>query len=238
MYAPKTMLYIPDGNRRWGRQNSASVATSHSIGLTQQHRILREAAFESGVQCFVTIWATELNLTRRQPDEVAHLFSLFKAEAAYFASSHGNVRFRSIGNWHPYTSDPEMQEIVSLAEMSTNLREPRVFWLLFGYSGLTDIVYAANGVAHADLDRPANKDDFRSHLMSRGIPDIDLVIRTGVEGDPHNSDAILAWQSANAQMIFSPKYAPEFGQADLLEAFRDFEARPRRMGGDGSSVAR
>jgi undecaprenyl diphosphate synthase len=70
----------------------------------------------------------------------------------------------------------------------------------------------------------------RQYLMTSELPDVDLLIRTGVEGDPHNSTGFMMWQTRNSQYYFSEKMFPDFKTAEFSKAIEDFSARVRRFG--------
>lgn len=100
--------------------------------------------------------------------------------------------------------------------------------LLFGYSGKSELLAATQALRVSGED--VTEESFRKHLWTAHIPDVDLLIRTGVEGDPHFSDLLLAWQMHNTQLHFSKLCWPDFKAKDLLQVFEDFGARPRRCG--------
>jgi len=68
----------------------------------------------------------------------------------------------------------------------------------------------------------------KENLMTRDLPPVDLLIRTG--GDPHLSVGFMMWDIANAQLYFSEKYFPDFGDAEFAEAVREYQRRERRHG--------
>jgi len=71
---------------------------------------------------------------------------------------------------------------------------------------------------------------WKNFFLSKDLPVVDLIIRTGVENDPHNSVGFLMWQTQNSQYYFSNKLFPEFGPSDLDKAVDAFKERERRMG--------
>ena len=122
-------------------------------------------------------------------------------------------------------------------------------WLEYGvpgaYGGRTEILRAcaalARRAAAGELDPDdIDEDKFRSGLYAPDIPDPDLVIRTSGE---YRLSNFLIWQTAYAEIYFTPVYWPDFGERDLLEAVADFQGRERRFGdvngegGDGEGKA-
>lgn len=99
------------------------------------------------------------------------------------------------------------------------------------YSGLGEILDATESIAQLKAENPGlviDGDLFKNQLVTRDLPPVDLLVRTG--GEPHNSDGFMMWDTANAQLFFSDKLWPDFSNADLQEAILDYTSRERRMG--------
>jgi len=100
--------------------------------------------------------------------------------------------------------------------------------ILFGYSGLTELLRATSVLF--ECGQRATRENLRASVWTRHLPDVDLLIRTGVEGDPHLSDLLLPLQISNTQLHFSEILWPSFTERHLDLAFEDFARRPRRKG--------
>jgi undecaprenyl diphosphate synthase len=72
--------------------------------------------------------------------------------------------------------------------------------------------------------------DIRNHLWTAKVPNVDLIIRTGVHGDPHLSGNILLWQTSYSQLYFSELFWPDFNTIELKKAIVDYSKRERRIG--------
>lgn len=227
MTVPRSLVIIPDGNRRWAQSHGHSTQVGHTYGLFNCRRIA-DAAFARGVKHVVLWAASESNLHRRDPRETKHIFRLLRKELLYRSKQASQVKvgFHLCGAWQEANSDPELVELVEEAHRRTASHEKHLT-VLFGYSGITELVFAAERAAQAGV---ITKETIRRHLWTSHVPDIDLLIRTGVDGDPHWSDLLLPWQLQNTQLYFSEVCWPAFTIAHLEAAFDDYARRIRRAG--------
>ncbi len=223
---PRCLVIIPDGNRRWARQHGYPVVQGHVTGL-RNARTIAEAALRFGVEHVVLWAASESNLRKRSAQEVENLFKLLKEELRYQASRPDeSADFHLCGAWRDFTDDADLIEL-SRQAAARNKAHTQTFTVLFGYSGTTELVRAAQEAAR---DGAIDEASIRAHLWTAHVPDVDLLIRTGVEGDPHWSDLLLPWQMRGTQLIFSNVLWPAFTVDHLKEAFEDLASRARRAG--------
>lgn len=138
------------------------------------------------------------------------------------------VRFRLRGMWQEHTADSAIADMAQLVEQRTAKYEEHHLTLLFGYDGERDVEQATQQLFDQQV-RPT-KMLIREHLWTSHLPDVDILLRTGVDGDPHDSDAFLPLQRKNAQLVFSPLRWPEFDSDQLDAVFADFAGRERRLG--------
>ncbi len=224
---PKCLVIIPDGNRRWARKNHRRDITGHTRGLFNCRSITR-AAFERGVTHVVLWAASELNLYRRPPNEIMHIFRLLKHELRSRLKNPEEIGFHLCGDWRRFTQDQELFMLADEVQEKSARYTKQQLTVLFGYSGRAELVDAIKKLsASGDEITP---ETIRRHLWTSHLPDVDLVIRTGVQNDPHWSDWLLLWQCGNSQLYFSAKDWPAFGVEDLQAAFEDYARRPRREG--------
>lgn len=225
MTFPRSLVIVPDGNRRWAQSHGHSTQVGHIYGLFNCRRIAN-AAFEHSVEHVVLWVASESNLQKRNPREIKHLFRLLKKELLYRSKQASEIGFHLCGAWQEANSDPELIELVEEAHRRTATCEKHLT-VLFGYSGITELVSAAARAAQVGV---VTKETIRKHLWTSHLPDIDLLIRTGVDDDPHWSDLLLPWQLQNTQLYFSKVCWPTFTVALLDAAFDDYTRRIRRVG--------
>ncbi len=227
MVVPRCLVIIPDGNRRWARSHNLTRSIGHARGLVNCRTIAAEA-FNLGVE-HVVIWAaSEANLKNRDSQEIANLFVLLKTELTYRSKQREKIGVHLCGILQKQNGriDTEFEDLVRGVQQRTAHFDQHLT-ILFGYSGVTELVVAAEKAAK---EGPPTEASIRKHLWTSHLPDVDLLIRTGVEGDPHWSDLLLPWQLRNTQLYFSEVYWPAFTVQHLQGAFEDYSARVRRAG--------
>lgn len=224
---PRCIVIVPDGNRRWAEMNHRTVFAGYEQGLLNCRRVVR-AAFEQGVQHVVFWAASELNLQRRPAHELVFLFKLLKRELRSRIQNPEETGFHLCGAWERLARDKELADLVRTAHQKAARYNDQQLTVLFGYSGKTELLEAFRELAVGG--EIVTEGAVRSHLWTSHLPDVDLLIRTGVHGDPHWSDSLLPWQMINTHLHFSSKFWPDFTAEDLSEVFREFSQRPRRMG--------
>jgi undecaprenyl diphosphate synthase len=219
-----------DGNRRWARERGLPAALGHRYGLNALRRTVR-AARDAGV-AFLTAFAFSDENWQRSGAEVDALMALA------FRAAHGELRklaregvaVRLCGRTDRLPSrtrvalEKLVEETCVNAEMTLNLA--------VDYGGRREIGDAVRQLARevrAGL-RDAESIDERavaSRLYTAGLPDPDLIIRTGGELRLSN---FLLFQAAYAEFWATPAYWPDFGEAEFHAALSDFAQRQRRYG--------
>ncbi len=239
MNVPECVVFIPDGNRRdeseqdRSKQGGVSRAklqiakAGHARGLVNCRRNV-QACFDLGVKNVVVWGASESNLRSRDAQEIAFLYKLLKGELRYRARNKDPYGFRICGLWNMTTTDPELPKLVKEAHERTAKNTTQVLTLLFGYDGETEYLEACKKALGEEgrLD----KRTVHKYLWTSHVPSVDLIIRTGCDDDPHQSDLLLPVQSKNAQLYFTKTRWPAFGAQELKDAFENFSTRARRKG--------
>jgi len=122
---------------------------------------------------------------------------------------------------------PEVRRTLARVMKQTAHHTGMTINLVLNHGGRDEIVRAVNRWTKAATGRLFSAGDLRKNLDVPELPDLDLMIRTGGEMRLSN---FLLWQAAYAEFVFSPKLWPDFSEADLLAAFREFASRGRRFG--------
>ena len=224
--APQHVAIIMDGNARWARKHDLAVAQGHRAGYNNIERVTRWLG-ERGVK-EVTLFAFSTENWHRPDDEVHALMDL-AAEAIEQGVKrfHENgVRLRHVGHGRRLPS--EMLRKIADAERLTRNNETIALNLAFDYGGREEIVNAIrgivrDGVSHEDVDDAL----FEKYLFTAGIPDPDMIIRTGGEFRISN---FMIWQSAYSEFFSSPALWPEFGESEIDAALSAYSQRQRRFG--------
>ncbi len=225
--APRHVAIIADGNRRWARDRGLPVLAGHVQGIEAIRPIVRRAR-DRGVST-LSVYTFSTENWSRPGEEVTGLFGLIDGAVRQYTDEliEEGVRVRVIGRLHEAPAD--VQRSIRNAEERTQAGARLDLNICFNYSGRAEIVDAARELIAARVD-PESVDEahFATHLYTAGQPDVDLLIRTG--GDVRTSN-FLIWQAAYAELVFCPKYWPEFTPEDFDEALADFARRERRFGG-------
>jgi undecaprenyl diphosphate synthase len=224
---PRHVAIIADGNRRWARDRALPLLAGHIQGIEAIRPVVRRAR-DAGVSTLSVYTFSTENWTR--PDEeVSGLFGLIDGAVRQYTDElvAENVRVRVIGRLHEAPAD--VQRSIRAAEDRTRAGTGITLNICFNYSGRAEVVDAARALVAAGADpRSIDEAHFAEHLYTVGQPDVDLLIRTG--GDLRTSN-FLIWQAAYAELVFCPKYWPDFTPADLDAALADYARRDRRFGG-------
>jgi undecaprenyl diphosphate synthase len=226
---------IMDGNGRWATGRGHPRAIGHAEGARTVVRIV-EAAPALGIG-MLTLYAFSSDNWRRPPREVASLMRLFRkylhAETARCVET--GVRLTIIGRRDRLGA--ALRRAIEVAEATTAGGRVLDLRIAIDYSGRDAIVRAAAAAGGtADELTPERFAELLAGAYGGEAPvrDVDLLIRTG--GEQRVSDFML-WESAYAELYFTPRMWPEFGAADLGHAVREFHGRDRRFGGLSEAVA-
>jgi len=223
---PRHVAIIMDGNRRWARQRGLPEVDGHAAGVEAIRTLLRHAV-RRGVPV-VTVYAFSRENWARSDDEVRALFALLegaiRSETAELKEQ--GVRIRLLGRLDELPDDTRRSIEDALAQTADGAR--LLLNVAFNYAGRTEIVdafrrVAASGVQPADVDEETISDA----LYTAGLPDPDLVIRTGGEQRLSN---FLIWQAAYAELYTTEVLWPDFGADAFDAALLEFASRTRRFG--------
>jgi undecaprenyl diphosphate synthase len=224
---PRHIAVIMDGNGRWAQQRNLPRARGHSAGAASVKEAV-EAAARLGVGC-LTLYAFSSENWKRPPSEVGRLWRLMRAHLGTDVSllTDNDLRLRVIGRREGIPG-PALKELERVEDLTrANKRMTVVFAL--NYGGRADIVDAARRLAAEGRFPPGEIDEkaFAAHLSTAGLPDPDLLIRTGGEMRVSN---FLLWQIAYTEIVVTPILWPDFRRRHLLEAILEFQGRERRFG--------
>jgi undecaprenyl diphosphate synthase len=223
---PRHVAIIMDGNRRWARQRGLAELDGHAAGVEAIRTLLRHAV-RRGVPV-VTVYAFSRENWARSDDEVRGLFALLeqaiRSETAELKTQ--GVRIRLLGRLDELPDDTRSSIGEALADTAGG--ERLLLNVAFNYAGRTELVDAvrrivASGMPAESIDETAIADA----LYTAGLPDPDLVIRTGGEQRLSN---FLIWQAAYAELYTTEVLWPDFGADAFDAALLEFASRTRRFG--------
>jgi undecaprenyl diphosphate synthase len=235
--SPQHVAIIMDGNGRWARAHGLPRPAGHRASVKVVRRVVEECA-RLNVR-FLTLFAFSSENWRRPPDEVGMLMNLFlDSLVREIDDLHRNqVRLRFIGD--RAALGRELAERMLAAEALTRANTGLGLNVAVAYGGRWDILQACQSLAaEAAAGRLAaaeiSEERIAARLALAGLPDPDLLIRTGGEQRISN---FLLWNLAYTELYFSDVLWPEFGPADLAAAFDHFAQRERRFGKTSAQLA-
>ena len=225
-----------DGNGRWARQRSLPRHAGHRAGVKSVRAIVENSA-RCGVD-YLTLFAFSSENWRRPEEEVGMLMSLFlEALRREVKELHkNNVKLRFIGERERL--DDKLREKIGDAEALTANNSGLRLQVAVAYGGRWDIVEAARSVAARAASGEISAGDideatFAAELQLGGMPDPDLLIRTGGERRISN---FLLWNLAYAELWFTDVLWPDFDAAEFDAALAHFSRRQRRYGHTGEQL--
>ena len=227
---PRHLAVIMDGNGRWANRYGKKRFTGHRAGVKSARSIVEEYA-QAGVEV-LTLFAFSSENWKRPAEEVNALMRLFvEVLQRELNSLHENgVQLRFIGERRQLPTI--LRKRIEDAEANTAGNTGMTRGLAVGYGGRWDVIQATRRLADkvqcgelnsADIDESV----FARHMSLSGLPDPDLLIRTGGE---HRVSNFLLWDLAYTEIHFTDDLWPDFSTANLVEAFKFFAHRQRRFG--------
>ena len=216
-----------DGNGRWARERGLPTLAGHRAGTENIRRIIRSFA-DLGVR-YLTLYAFSTENWSRPTAEVRGLFQiLLEVIRRETDELHRNgVQIRHIGSLQRVP--PELRKAIASALELTKGNREMVLGIAFNYGGRAEIVDAMRRMMRDKVPAEAiDADLVSSYLYTAGMPDPDLIIRTGGEARLSN---FLIWQAAYAEYYATATYWPDFDTAEVRAALTAYGQRQRRFGG-------
>jgi undecaprenyl diphosphate synthase len=228
---PRHVAIIMDGNGRWAQRQGLPRIEGHRRGAMSVRRVTEECA-RLGIDQLTLYCLSSENWKRPrlELDFLMHLLRQYMVQERSVIMEH-NIRVSIIGRREGLPDEvlADMDATTALSAANTGLR----LCLAINYGGRGELVDALRSIARkvgaGDL-RPDEIDEqtLDAHLYTAGMPDLDLLIRTAGEMRVSN---FLLWQISYAEIWVTQACWPEFDEAQLHLALRDFAARKRRFGG-------
>jgi len=223
---PRHVAIIMDGNRRWARARGLTEMEGHAAGVEATREIIRHSV-RRGIGV-LSLYAFSRENWARSDEEVAGLMFLLdkvlRNETAELRKQGARVRLLGRIDELPPEDRASIQAALDATAGGTRLQ----LNIAFNYSGRTELVDAARTlVARGVRPDEIDEDVLAGALYTVGLPDPDIVIRTG--GDERLSN-FLIWQAAYAEFYFSQILWPDFGPEAFDAALVEYASRQRRFG--------
>tara|TARA_Y100000310_G_C20696541_1_gene826104 strand:+ start:2186 stop:2881 length:696 start_codon:yes stop_codon:yes gene_type:complete len=225
---PEHVCLIPDGNRRWAKENGLVDSEGHvRAGSYENIKSLVDEAKDLGVK-YLSMWAFSTENWKRSIAERKILFSVILKLVKSFREDalREKVRFRHIGRKDRLPSDL-IKEIENLENETSDFSDFNV-QLFLDYGGRDEMIRAFGKLLERGKS-DVSEEDVLECLDTYGIPEPDLIIRTSGE---QRTSGFLPFLGTYSEWVFSDLYFPDFKAVDLRKAIEDFSVRGRRFGGD------
>jgi undecaprenyl diphosphate synthase len=220
-----------DGNGRWAAARRKPRIAGHRAGVESVRSIVDTSA-RLGLNA-LTLYAFSTENWKRPPLEVAALMRMLRRYLRLEIDeiNRHNIRFQAIGRIEGLSS--AVQRDLAWASDMTRLNKGMVLSVALNYGGRAEIVDATRVAAQEILEKGGKIEDLSeeniaANLYTRGLPELDLLVRTSGEMRVSN---FLLWQVAYSEIFVTKTLFPDFRRRDLLEAVVDFQRRDRRFGG-------
>ncbi|MDR0431119.1 MAG: isoprenyl transferase [Tannerellaceae bacterium] len=229
-HLPRHIAIIMDGNGRWAKSRGKDRSYGHQEGVVSVRKIV-EAAAAIGLK-YVTVYTFSNENWNRPEAEVIALMELLVTAIHRETPDlmKNNVCLKAVGNLTRLPGKAYTTLMDCIRQTSANTGTTLV--LALSYSSKWELTEATKRIAREVLEKKINPDDITettvsNHLATNGIPDPDLLIRTGGEKRISN---FLLWQMSYTEFYFADTYWPDFREEELYEAIVWYQQRERRFG--------
>jgi undecaprenyl diphosphate synthase len=228
---PRHVAIIMDGNGRWAKKRGLPRVAGHKAGAEAVRKAM-QFAVDHGIEV-LTLYAFSSENWRRSAEEIADLTGLmrFYLERELATLDREGVRVKLIGDYSAF--GPDLVERLEKAVERTSNNQRLTLVVALNYGSRTEIAAAARtlavkAVAGAIEPEQIDENAIAAELQTRGLPELDLLIRTSGEVRLSN---FLLWQAAYAELMFLDTLWPDFDERAFAGAVAQYGARERRFGG-------
>ncbi len=228
---PAHIAIVMDGNGRWAKKRLMPRTIGHRQGAEALRSTIK-ACSELGVR-YLSVYVFSTENWKRPPEEVQFLMGFLKEMLVKETPKlhQQDIKIKVLGDIAPLSR--ALQDQIQASEHQTKTNTGMQFNLLINYGSRHEITQGIQSIVSAVQSgelNPATIDDttLSHHLYSKGIPDPDIIIRTG--GDVRISNFLL-WQCAYSELFFIDTLWPDFDRGKLVQLIQTFQTRDRRFGG-------
>ncbi|GAF52724.1 polyprenyl diphosphate synthase [Psychrobacter sp. JCM 18900] len=233
---PRHIAIIMDGNNRYGKANDLGHGQGHVAGKDALDPIV-EYCVNTGIEV-LTVFAFSSENWQRPPSEVALLMQLLTStiHEQMPRMNEYRIRLRFIGDRSQLSES--LQTLMADAEEKTAEFDAMTLVIAISYGGQWDIANAAQQLAQQVQDGELKAEDVSEDLLGNYVqladtPAVDMLVRTGGE---YRISNFLLWQSAYAELFFTPTLWPNFTAEELALMIAEFAKRQRRFGKTSEQV--
>lgn len=222
---PECVGLIMDGNRRWAKEAGLPAFEGHRAGYQKLKEVLQWAK-EFDIHN-VIVYALSTENWNRSKDEIKYLMHLVRTmlRDELDEITKEDVRIVLAGDLSRFPED--IQRLMHEAMERTKDKKPYTLVVAASYGGRAEIVHAVNALLEEGADVPVDEKQFASKLWTAGVPDPDMIVRTG--GVERLSN-FLPWQTVYSELFFTDTFWPNFSRAEFEKILKEFASRERRFG--------
>jgi len=223
---PKHIGILIDGNRRWAKEKKLPAFLGHKKGIERVVEIIDYAAVK-GIKV-LTLYGFSTENWNRPKKEVDYLMNLFVNFARKYANDFKKkgIQFRHIGGLERLSES--LQKEIKKAQRLTKDNKKMVLNIALNYGGRDEIVRAIQKIIQKKISsKKINEKIVMDHLDTKGLPDVDFIIRTSGEMRLSN---FLPLQGTYAELYFPKIHWPDFTKKQFDLAIKEFQRRQRRLG--------
>ncbi|TXT65198.1 MAG: Tritrans,polycis-undecaprenyl-diphosphate synthase (geranylgeranyl-diphosphate specific) [Promethearchaeota archaeon] len=228
---PKHVGIIPDGNRRWARSQGLDIKMGHLNGYKTLKDILY-SFFHAGIK-YLTVYALSLeNARKRSKEELKYIYKIIIKAIETIMSEEivvkEQVKFRILGRLH-LLPEKVRKKVEELHEFTKDFNENFVNILIM-YDGQAEIVDAVKTMIKNNVNPDEiNRNTLKNYLYTNSFPEVDFIVRTGMEDGARISGFCL-WDASYAEFKFRNEYWPQYSAELLVSDLEEFIERNRRRG--------
>ena len=218
----KHVAIIMDGNGRWGLKNKNSRNAGHKVGLNTVEKIIQET-IKQKIQ-YLTLYAFSTENWKRPKKEVNYLFNLLENFLINRIEElhKQNIKLKIIGVKNFST---KLNKLLKLSEKKTRNNNQLQINLALNYGSKFELINAFKLIKKKG--DPINEKNIAKNLQTKGIPDPDILIRTG---NTMRLSNFLLWQCAYSEIFFEKKFWPDFNEKDYNKIIKKYRIIKRNYG--------
>ncbi len=224
MISPVHVAVIMDGNGRWGLKKKKSRNYGHLHGIKTVQKII-QASIKKELK-FLTLYTFSTENWKRPSEEINFLFKILENYIDKELSKliEKKIKIKIIGNLNNIPSQliKKLKTVEQITKKNTKLQ----INVAFNYGSRQEILYAVNKIRKKKFK--INEKSIDSNLYTKGIPDPDILIRTG---NTNRLSNFLLWQIQYSEIFFEKKLWPDFNQNDFFKIINKYNKIKRNFGG-------
>jgi len=222
MKLPKHVAIIMDGNGRWGLKKNKNRNFGHKEGLKTVEKIIKET-IKKNIR-YLTLFAFSTENWKRPKGEINYLFKLLEnfIKERIIDFNKNNIKLKVIGI---KKFSPKLNNLLIESEKKTKNNNKLQINLALNYGSKNEIIYTIKKLIRSK--KKINERNITKYLFTEGIPDPDLLIRTG---NTHRLSNFLLWQIAYSEIYFEKKLWPDFNEKDYNKILKKFKRIKRNFG--------